>query len=181
MNIGLTQRVLYHKGRAYDAIEHGWYRFLKGHTLTFIQNNPIQDFEKLAGSIDALIITGGDDSKIRRTTELALASCMMMRQKPIIGVCHGALLLTSVLDGYIEDVEEHADTEHEILYFGDVVTVNSHHNMAIKELHETGTVLCTDHEGNCEAWIDRNMAGVMWHPERMITPWLPDEIQEMIK
>ena len=77
MKIGLTQRVLYHKGRAYDSIEHSWYSYLKNHTLTFIPNRLDQDFEQLAESIDALIITGGDDSVLRRTTELKVASAMM--------------------------------------------------------------------------------------------------------
>ena len=85
MKIGLTQRVLYHKGRAYDSIEHGWYSYLKEHTLVFIQNRQDQDFQQLATDIDALIITGGDDSAIRRLTELKLATEVMKQQKPVIG------------------------------------------------------------------------------------------------
>lgn len=182
MKIGLTQRVLYHKNRAYDSIEHGWYSFLKEHTLVFIPNRTDQDFVQLAEELDLLIITGGDDSAIRRTTELKLASQMLMRLRPVIGICHGAFLLTDVLGGKItEDVMGHMDLAHDINYFGERVLVNSYHTLGIQKVHDRATILCTDLEGNCEAWIDKNVAGVVWHPERMKTPWLPDEIQNLIK
>jgi hypothetical protein len=31
-----------------------------------------------------------------------------------------------------------------------------------------------------EAWIDGPLAGVVWHPERMNQPWLPDEIEDLL-
>jgi hypothetical protein len=34
--------------------------------------------------------------------------------------------------------------------------------------------------GYVEAFIDGILAGVVWHPERMDTPWLPDEIEELL-
>ena len=180
MKIGLTQRVLFHKGRAYDAVEHGWYSYLKGHTLVTIPNRTDQDFNSLAEELDALIITGGDDSTIRRTVELKLAGQFALRRKPIVGVCHGCFLLVDVLGGTAVDVEEHMDTDHNINYFGDVVAVNSYHTLAITELHKSGTALATDSAGNIEAWIDGNMAGVVWHPERMKNAWLPDEIINLL-
>lgn len=181
MKIGLTQRVLYHRGRAYDSIEHGWYSYLQNHTLTYIPNQLEQDFEQLADTLDAVIITGGDDSALRRATELKLAGAMLKRNKPIIGVCHGAFLLTDVLGGTVEEVSGHMDMEHDVEYFGELVSVNSYHNLAITKPHKRATILCVDGLGNCEAWIDDNIAGVVWHPERMTTPWLPDEIQGLLK
>jgi hypothetical protein len=73
LKIGLTQRILYHNGQAYDSTQHGWYSYLQGHTLVPIANRVDQDFEQLAVDVDALIITGGDDSLLRRTVELKLA------------------------------------------------------------------------------------------------------------
>lgn len=181
MNIGLSQRVLYHKGRAYDSLEHGWYHFLKDHTLYFIPNRLDQDFEQLAFDLDCLIITGGDDSSIRRATEFKIASAMMKEIKPILGVCHGAFLLTDVLGGEIIQCEGHMDTEHVVNYRGEHIMVNSHHGQTINKLHSTATCLVTDELGACEAWIDKNMAGIVWHPERMKTPFLPEEIKNLIK
>ena len=181
MHIGLTQRVLYHKGRAYDSIEHGWYRYLYQHTLNFIPNRTDQVFDKLADSLDALIITGGDDSVLRRTVELKLATQMMKQGKPIIGICHGAFLLTDILGGTVSECVTHMDTSHSIYYFGEERTVNSYHNIQITTPHTTATVLAVDAEGYCESWIDKNIAAVVWHPERMDVPWIPDEIEDLLK
>ena len=181
MRIGLTQRVLYHKGRAYDALEHAWYRFLDGHKLIFIPNTLEQDFAELTDQLDCVIITGGDDSASRRATELKIASSMMMAFKPILGVCHGAFLLTDVLGGDVGAVEGHSNTNHFIDYFGKTISVNSYHNQGIHQLHSTGQILATDSEGQCEAWIDGQMAGIVWHPERMDDPFIPAEIQQVMK
>lgn len=181
MNIGLSQRILYHRSRPYDAIEHGWYSYLKHHELTCVSNSVNQDFSSLADLLDAFVITGGDDSVLRRTVEIKLASAMMQRNKPVIGVCHGAFLLTDLLGGKVESVLGHSDTTHNINYFGDAVSVNSYHNLAITKLHQTGTTLCTDDNGHTEAFIDGKLAGVVWHPERMQVPWLPDEIEDLLR
>lgn len=180
MNIGLSQRVLLHKNRAYDALEHGWYTYLRSHTLFPIANRPNQNFHNLANELDCFIITGGDDSTIRRLTEIRLATQMIARQKPVIGVCHGAFLLTELLDGSVVEVSNHADGEHQISYFGELIKVNSFHTLAIKKPHKTATILAYDDHGNCEAWIDGRIAGVVWHPERMQTPWLPEEIEQLL-
>lgn len=180
MNIGLTQRILYHKGRAYDSIEHGWYSYLKDHTLTFIPNIVDQDFELLADPLDALIITGGDDSTLRRNVELKIATEMMTWQKPILGICHGCFMLTDILGGKIDECATHMETSHTVYHFGDAYTVNSYHNLQITEPHKNATVLAVDTEGYCEAWIDGNIAGIVWHPERMSNPWIPDEIEDLI-
>ena len=180
MNIGLSQRVLLHKNRAYDALEHGWYSYLKAHTLFPIANRPGQDFNSLANELDCFIITGGDDSTVRRLTEVRLATHMIARQKPVIGICHGAFLITEILGGEIAEIGNHVDCEHQVNYFGELITVNSYHSLAIKTPQKSATILAYDEHGNCEAWIDGNTAGIVWHPERMLVPWIPDEIAQLL-
>ncbi len=180
MKIGLSQRVLLHKNRAYDALEHGWYSYLKAHTLFPIANRPKQNFEALADDLDIYIITGGDDSTERRITEIRMALAMMKRQKSVIGVCHGSFLLTDILGGKIEDVDGHSEVNHDINYFGEIVEVNSHHSLAIKYPHKQANILAYDDQGNCESWIDGKLAGIVWHPERMKQPWIPDEIEHLL-
>jgi gamma-glutamyl-gamma-aminobutyrate hydrolase PuuD len=177
MNIGLSQRVLLHKNRAYDALEQGWYTYLKAYTLFPVANRPHQDFHQLADKLDCFIITGGDDSTIRRLTEVRLATYMIARRKPVIGVCHGAFLLTELLGGEIAEIGNHADCHHQINYFGESITVNSYHSLGIKTPQKSATVLASDDHGHCEAWIDGNAAGIVWHPERMASPWIPEEIE----
>lgn len=181
MKIALSQRIFYHKGRAYDSIEHGWYSYLDGHTLYTIPNYLDQDFNGLAQELDAFIITGGDDAAIRRTTELKLATEMMKQQKPVVGICHGCFLLQDILGGTIQEISGHMDTEHDVVYFGQHQKVNSHHHLSIVQPHCSARVLATDLDGHVEAWQDGNIAGIVWHPERMTQPWIPSEIQNLLK
>lgn len=180
MNIGLSQRILLHKNRAYDALEHGYYNYLKLHKLYPIANKPKQNFEDLADNLDAFIITGGDDSTERRITEIRLAIAMMKRYKPVIGICHGAFLLTDILGGTIANIEGHSNVEHDVNYFGEIKQVNSFHTLHIKTPHKLATVLANDKDGNCESWIDGKLAGIVWHPERMQNPWIPEEIEQIL-
>lgn len=180
MKIGLSQRVLLHKNRAYDALEHGWYSYLKAHTLFPIANRPKQNFEALADDLDAYIITGGDDSTERRVTEIRTALAFMKRQKPIIGICHGAFLLTDILGGKLIDIDGHSNVEHQINYFGEIININSYHTQTIQHPHKLANTLAYDDQGNCEAWIDGKMAGIVWHPERMANPWIPEEIEQLL-
>jgi gamma-glutamyl-gamma-aminobutyrate hydrolase PuuD len=154
---------------------------LGGHTLFYLPNNLNQDFDHIADNLDAFIITGGDDSVLRRTVETKLATKVMQRNKPVIGICHGAFLLTDLLGGVVEEVDAHRDTKHPVFYFGDVKEVNSYHSLGITKLHDTGTTLCVDELGHVEAFIDGKIAGVVWHPERMEVPWLPEEIDILLK
>lgn len=181
MKIALSQRIIYHRGRAYDSIEHGWYHYLDGHTLTFLPNYPDQDYERIAEHIDLFIITGGDDIPLRRIPELRLAGIMMRRGKPVLGVCHGCFLLTHTLGGIVQDKEGHYDVNHTVNYQGTDYIVNSFHSNYIYRLHDSAIPLATDPEGHVEAWIDGTIAGVAWHPERMNLPWLPREIQTLIR
>ena len=181
LKIGLSQRVLYHNGRAYDSIEHGWYQYLKEHTLVPVANRLDQDFEQLADQLDAFIITGGDDSAIRRTTELQLATQILKQYKPMLGVCHGCFLLTDIMGGQVDEIEGHNGVDHIVHCASSSRLVNSYHSLSIAQLHSTGICLVKDAEGHCEAWIDGTIAGVVWHPERMTDPWLPTEISNLMR
>ena len=176
MRIGLTQRVLLHKGRAYDSLDHSWYEFLQGHTLVSIPNRlPIS-----CPDIDLLIITGGDDHPVRNHVECELFDVMSARNVPVIGICHGCQLLTQQLGGTVVPVDGHMDSYHEITYHSEQHLVNSYHRLRIEQPPPGATVLAHDPDGNVEAWIHERTAGIMWHPERMTEPWIPREIQLLL-
>ena len=101
---------------------------------------------------------------------------MMQQFKPVLGVCHGSFLMQDVLGGTLGEDTSHLDTHHTINYFSEEINVNSFHSNIITTPHSDAKVLATDSDGNCEAWIDGNIAGIAWHPQRMETPWLPPEI-----
>lgn len=180
MKIGLTQRVLHHNNQAYDCVEHGFYRFLNGHTLFYIPNTLDQDLCAVAQGIDLLIITGGDSHPVRDLIEHKLIYFMQMAGKPIIGICHGSHLLVNYFGGKCFDISGHHNVEHYIVYRDNRFKVNSYHSLAIQQLPVNAVTLATSEEGDCEAWIMDKIAGVVWHPERMDEPWLPDEIQSLL-
>lgn len=181
LRLVLTQRVLVHRGRCYDSIEHGWYQYLDGHELCLLRNDPDQDFDRLAEQADAVIITGGDDSAIRRITEIRMATATLKRRKPIVGFCHGSFLLTDIMGGTVSACADHMDAEHPVFYQSHQRSVNSFHSQTITKQHRSATILATDLDGNVEAWLDDNIAGVTWHPQRMSHPWLPLEIADLLQ
>ena len=176
MRIGLTQRVLLHRGRAYDSLEHSWYEYLQGHTLISIPNRLCVPFPE----IDLLIITGGDDHPVRNQIELELVDSMLSQNLPIIGVCHGCQLLTTKLDGSVVPVKDHMDSYHEVTYHGEQHLVNSYHKLRIEKTPPGSIVLAHDPDGHAEAWIHGRTAGIMWHPERQQQPWIPQEIKHLL-
>jgi gamma-glutamyl-gamma-aminobutyrate hydrolase PuuD len=176
MRIGLTQRVLLHRGRAYDSLEHSWYEYFQGHTLVSIPNRlPLE-----IPDIDVLIITGGDSHPVRNQVEHELVDHMLSRNFSVIGVCHGCQLLTQRLHGSVVPVEDHQDSYHEVTYHGEQHLVNSYHRLRIERPPKNATVLAHDPDGYAEAWILDRTAGIMWHPERMAQPWIPAEIQHLL-
>jgi len=175
MRIGLTQRVLFHKERAYDSIEHGWYSCLKDHELVFIPNRTDVDID-----VDLLIVTGGDNHPVRDQVELKLVQQMMLEGKPIIGICHGAFMLTRLLGGKVGKTTHHMDCEHPVMVGSKIQVVNSFHTLQILEPPAHSTVLASDSEGFCEAWIHKNIGAIVWHPERMDVPYWPKSIKELL-
>ena len=176
MRIGLTQRVLSHRDRAYDSLEHSWYEFLQGHTLIPIANRlPVNITD-----LDALIITGGDNHAIRNQVEHELADWMFLLDLPVLGICHGCQLLTQKLGGTVVPIDDHMGSYHEVTYHGQQHTVNSYHTLRIEQTPPGATVLAHDPDGHVEAWISGRIAGIMWHPERMTQPWIPTEIQHLL-
>lgn len=180
MKVGLTQRVLTHNGQVHDSLDRNWYRLLKGHELIPIPNREDLDYESLAESLDLLIVTGGDNEETRILTEVSLITEMSRLDKPILGICHGAFLLTEMLGGNTKDCEGHYDTEH--LVYGDAPThirVNSFHNISIDKQPPNSVYLYIDDEGKTESWIKGNVCAIVWHPERMSNPFIPYEIREV--
>ena len=176
MKIGLTQRVLMHKGRKHDSLDQAWYEYLSGHELVGIPNRlpvAIKD-------LDVLIVTGGDDHPIRNHVDQELASLMFLRNLPVIGICHGCQLLTQKLGGSVVPVDDHMDSYHEVVYHGEPHLVNSYHTLRIERQPEGATVLARDPDGYVEAWIHERTAGIMWHPERMQQPWIPQEVARLL-
>ena len=180
MIVGLSQRVIYHNGQAYDSTDQAWYHYFKDQEIIPIPNRIDQDFKQLANKIDALVLTGGNDPNIRRITETRMATEMLLLNKPVVGICHGAFLLTTLNGGAVGIIEDHHGVSHRVYTNGEEHVVNSYHTMCINKAPENAIVLTTDYAGYCESWIEGKMAAVVWHPERMKNPYLPKEVQNLL-
>jgi len=181
MRIGLTQRVLTHNREVYDSLDQNWYQLLRGHELVPVPNRDDLDYKPLAKSLDLLIITGGGNERVRITTEISLATEMIKLDKPILGICHGAFLLTDILGGKTRTGKEnHHGEEHTVFDQNNSShIVNSFHNISIDKCPPNSVQLCTDTDGDVESWIKDKVCAIVWHPERMLLPYIPEEIMKV--
>lgn len=181
MKIGLTKKAINHEGFIYDAVDQGWYKVLHGQTLFFLPNTMNQDFTVIANDLDSIILTGDNSSETNKQVELCLISKMIERNKPVLGIGNSALVIAEFLGATIEPVANQNGFPHPIFYNREVIEVSSYHDKCIKTLPNQTETLCLDYAGNIEAFINKNVCGIVWHPEKMDTPWIPPEIAYLFK
>lgn len=176
MKIAITQRQLSINGIAYDCLEQGWYRMFDQHEIIPVPN--ISNFDIDA---DLLILSGGNSSEDRYKTELACCRWADDNNVPILGVCHGAFFLNFIYDGVNHAVEHHQNTRHNIVMENETYNVNSYHTMGIYELSKEldPIAYCND---DVEAFKHKTKKvwGLVWHPERMVDPVLPKDLEEFL-
>ena len=182
MNIGLSQRILHYKNRAYDCLEHGWFNLLSDHTLFSIPNNTKLNFAPIVKDLDLVIFTGGDASLERTVCETRLLTECYKQRTAALGVCHGAFFINQLEQGENNDIENHSDVEHTVTLSGEVHTVNSYHNIQIKQLGADLTPIAYSSDGSIEGFkhLTRAVWGLVWHPERMKEPVLPDDLRRFL-
>ena len=178
MNIAITQRETIINEIVHDCLDPAWYQFLNGHTIFPVPNLGYYDFT----NIDCLIISGGDDTTNRLSTETNCIGAALEKKIPIIGICHGAFAINRISGGTNTIILGHHNVNHPIYLDGITQTVNSYHTIAIQTLGSNLTTLATDSNGIVEAFVDhtQNIWGIVWHPERMGTPVLPGHLKELL-
>jgi len=178
MNIALTQREMNIKGWLYDCTSQDWYGFLNKHTLHFVPNT--KDFDYT--DIDCLLIPGGESTDNRDRIETFAIDLFLKRNKPIIGVCHGAFFLNRFYGGVNTSIEGHQGTNHSIKMEFKTHQVNSYHSASIETLADCLEPIAVDDNGVVEAFKHKELPqwGIVWHPERMETPVLPQAVGELL-
>jgi len=168
-------------GFMFDAYERGFDSMFRDHEITALINKKHQNFEEFADTHDLLVLSGGDDYPLRLMAEIEMIKQFRQRKKPILGICHGAFLLTQLWGGELISVEGHRRTNHAVLYKYEQRTVNSYHGSSITVAPTDAKVLVTDDNGYIESWQYENVMAVVWHPERDLEHhWLPDEFYDII-
>ena len=177
MRIAITQRQTEINGFTYDCLEPLWYTFFSPHEII-----PVPNLTGLDIQVDMLVFSGGDNSKARSLAEVVCWSSAMKLDIPVLGICHGAFLLNYLHDGINKEVTGHRNIGHTIDMEDKTHTVNSYHDVGIYELGEGLESIATAKDGSCEAFKhqDKKIWGLVWHPERMETPVLPQELKELL-
>ena len=135
--------------------------------------------------IDALLLTGGnsvasldplaeDAAPERDAFESALIGEALGLNIPTIGVCRGMQMINVYMGGGLSPITGHVAVRHAISPVEDNYTLpkitNSFHNWCIgpTDLATQLSPLAVDCDGNIEAFrhAEKNLVGVMWHPER---------------
>jgi putative glutamine amidotransferase len=163
----------------FDALERSWYALLKKHYLIPVPNLGIID-ELI--EFDCLVLTGGPDSIERHLTEDLLFAHAMKLNKPIIGICHGAFAINDLTGGVNGYIDGHVQTDHEIIMDNSIYTVNSYHGQSIDKLGPEMEKIAMDLDGYTEAFKHKYkpIYGIVWHPERMKDPVLPNDVRSIL-
>lgn len=173
-----------------DALAQNWHSFIKkalpGHSL-FPVPNIGSDAVALLGSlpVSGLILSGGEDMGInpeRDKTETLLFEYACKKNWPILGVCRGAQVINHLHGGSVKSDfnKRHAGKRHNMRTLPNPFFENC--NMEVNSFHEN--IITPQGLGNhlkilgiapdesVEAFFspDRNMAGIVWHPERERIP-----------
>jgi gamma-glutamyl-gamma-aminobutyrate hydrolase PuuD len=84
-----------------------------------------------------------------------------------------------MVNGYIDG---HVQTDHEIIMDNKIYTVNSYHGQSIDKLGPDMEKIAMDLGGYTEAFKHKYkpIYGIVWHPERMNEPVLPNDVRSIL-
>ena len=163
----------------FDALERSWNVFLNKHHLI-----PVPNLGSIDETIefDCLVLTGGPDSIERHLTEDLLFKHAEKLGKPIIGFCHGAFAVNDLTGGTNGVIDNHVHTEHYVYMDGANHLVNSYHGQSIETIGNDMEIIALSGDDSIEAIKHKTkpIYGVVWHPERMKDPVLPNCVREIL-
>jgi putative glutamine amidotransferase len=176
MKIAVTQNETTINNRVYDCLDPVWYEFLAGHEITVVPNTG-----RFTLDVDLIIFSGGRNIVNRRPTEIDCYDYAIANDIPMLGICHGAFFLNYMLGGKNGKIDGHWGTEHTIVMEGKEHTINSYHRLCLELLGpDTVPVAWTDTHTEAFKHINKPIWGLVWHPERMEVPVMPDELLKLI-
>ena len=200
--IGITTRITQAADyiEARDSLAHDWGVFFKREfpndiwvSIPNIGNEAVNYFKSL--SLNVLILSGGDslgETPKRDQTEFALLEYALANSIPIISVCRGMQLVHTYFGGKIIKGNEcfssiHRAKMHEIITEEEeFFWVNSYHNDCLLEegfSDELNVIARCTKDHTIEAFINKNLIGLMWHPERAMkaSEWSDNLIKKFLQ
>ena len=186
MKVLISSNFKKHYDTYIDFIDHHWLNFFnkKKIDFTLIPNKEKLALEKIKNSkkIDLIIIPGGSDlfkkdkiSKIRLNLEKLLIKYSIKKKIPLLGVCRGMQVINYYYGGKLNKVKNHMKIKSKIylkdsLFKKKIMKVKCYHTFGINKsnLGKNLKIKAVDNKSNIEMFEhkQKNIIGVMWHPER---------------
>jgi putative glutamine amidotransferase len=194
--ICVTPRIIYENGIQKQFVNTRYIDRLTergANTVMLTLNNPNQD--EILSICDGFLVTGGwdlDPKSYGETNEAGLSENIhesldqidkevihyaINHRKPLLGICRGHQSLNVFLGGTLhQHITGHESLKYDHLLFvkedqrisfTPIITVNSFHHQAIKDLASSLDVLATHQDGTIEMVYHKHLPifSVQWHPE----------------
>jgi gamma-glutamyl-gamma-aminobutyrate hydrolase PuuD len=171
-----------------DALDQRWISLLAAANLTpILLPNSHQCAKQLleAFPIKGIVLTGGNDlvayggnAPERDQLELWLMEYATKKNLPLLGVCRGMQIIQHAFDTRLQKVPGHVTCDKIINIQGRNERVNSFHNWGSYVAPEGFNILAIADDKVVKGIvnIEKNITGIMWHPER-IQPYREEDIQ----
>ncbi len=119
-------------------------------------------------------LSNKDEDKIRDKINQKIFNYSLNNKIKIIGICAGAQFIAKKYGSKISRINNHVGNHQIILSekfnknFKKKITVNSFHNYGIKKLSNYLKPLACAKDNSIELFVhkEKEIIGVMWHPER---------------
>ena len=179
MNIFIVPRIKKNKTEIYLSVDINLIKFLKD---TF-KDAKIDFSESITRKPDIIIFSGGNNLRsfsnknedvVRDKIDKKIFKYGIKNNIKMIGICGGAQFLAKKFRCKIEKINRHIGS-HRIYYekkfqklFRKEKIVNSFHDYGIKAISKNIIPLARASDKSFEFFIhkDKNILGIMWHPER---------------
>jgi len=186
--IAVTQRVtvIAEYGERRDCLDQAWARFLAACELLPL---PLPNVAEVAlelcreHRIEGLLLTGGNDlaslggdAPERDHTERSLLDLALTRRLPVLGVCRGMQMIQQQYAVPLTRVAGHVARRQSIEVEGRPTVVNSYHHFGAYETRAPLETWAIASDGVIKAvrHASEPVTGIMWHPERCVTPAAED-------
>lgn len=200
LKIGLTGRIIYDSqhDEYRECLDVRWAAFVRNRmdALPCLIPSAIDPAVYINEvKISAVILTGGNDigsisgrlqDVYRDQHETKIIDHSLKYGIPIIGVCRGMQMIATYFREEVKPVTNHTSVIHSIKAneksrFSGIINnlspVNSYHDFGVSKLPDDFETLAYSDDGVIEAFMleSKKVFGMMWHPERVLSPI--DQIQ----
>lgn len=167
-------------GEQWDVLDVRWIEFLHAAgLLPILMPNNVEHVKSLLANIpiSGVLLTGSgevpknvDDFSTRDAAERMVIEYAINHKVPIRGVCRGMQHLAQYYGAVLTGCEGQIAAQQSIIFEGEMRKVNSYHNFSLTNLPECFEITGTSQDKliiKAIAHKELNIAGIMWHPERM--------------